>query len=136
MAFLVLLGLLAFASAEDMNSALNTDNECFGDGACAFNALQVHAMQSFDEQLIEVSRDAANSSKADQAAAKEPIPPGSTGALCREPGQELLKYLFALVLQLTQPSTPELCSASLWKGPSMKATPSPPLSSVRVPLGG
>ena len=57
MAFLVLLGLLAFASAEDMNSALNTDNECFGDGACAFNALQVHAMQSFDEQLIEVSRD-------------------------------------------------------------------------------
>ncbi|CAE7409522.1 unnamed protein product [Symbiodinium sp. CCMP2592] len=56
MAFLVLLGLLALASAENMNSALNTDNECFGDEACALNALQVHATQSFDEQLIEVDQ--------------------------------------------------------------------------------
>ncbi|CAE7625848.1 unnamed protein product, partial [Symbiodinium sp. CCMP2456] len=60
MAFLVLLGLLAVASAEEMNNALDTDNECFGDEACAFNALQVHGTQSFDEQLIEVDQSAAD----------------------------------------------------------------------------
>ena len=60
MAFrLVALGLFAFAKAEDIASAVEVDDECSGEKACALNALQRHGVQSVDEELAEVDESAA-----------------------------------------------------------------------------